>query len=239
MRIQPLTLAVLALAATGLTSCAPVVLGGAATAAYVGLQDRPVGQTAEDTKIKVAIKDKLTNANFAYLTDVGIDVFYGDVLLTGIVPDTQSGEQVLELVRSTGGVKKVYNELFVGARYTARQKAQDAWIAAQLQPRLLMAEDSYPLNYIMSTVNGHVYIIGSVGSSAEHEHTLHVLRTTRGVVQVHDYLTIANPSASGTPGAPASGGAAAVAPKTTGSMRVGNTIYQTHSPDPLEAVDLE
>jgi osmotically-inducible protein OsmY len=186
-----LLLAALALASTSLAGCAaPLVVGAAASAGYVGLQNRPTKQVAADTEVKVRIKDQLAQAQFAYLTDVGIDVFYGDVLLTGVVPTNAEGERVLEAVRRSPGVKKVYNELFVGSAYTTGQKAKDAWIATQIQPRLLGARDAYPLNYLITTVNNHVYIMGDTVTQGEKDHVLHILRTTRGVQQVHDYLIV-------------------------------------------------
>lgn len=195
------TRAGLALASVGLVMlggcAAPLVVGAAATAGYVGLQDRPTSQIASDTDIKVRVKDLLTQQKFNYFSDVGIDVFYGNVLLTGILPTQSDGEQVLKVVQSTPGVKKVYNELFIGAAYSAGQKAKDAWISAQIQPRLIGSQGVFPLNYMITVTNNHVYIIGSCNTSDERNHVLHLLRTTRGVTQVHDYLVL-----SGELGAP-------------------------------------
>jgi osmotically-inducible protein OsmY len=178
-------------AATSLAGCAlPVVLGAGAAAGYVGLQQRPAKQIAADTDLKLSIKNNLSAQKFSYMGDIGIDVFYGDVLLTGVVPTQAEGDQVLDIVRRTEGVKKVYNELFFGAAYTAAQKAKDAWISTQLQPRLIGTEDAYPLNYLITVVNSHVYVMGSVETITEKQHVLHVIRTTNGVQQVHDYLVL-------------------------------------------------
>lgn len=203
MRHTLLTLTVTALLATSLSGCVvPVVAGGAAAAGYVGLQDRPAAQIAKDTDIKLSIKKHLADKKFEYVADIGVDVYYNDVLLTGIVPDAAGGEQVLEIARRTEGVKRVYNELFVGAKYSMRQKASDAWVLAQIQPRLLGSENAFPLNYLISVVNGHVYVLGSVSGSEEHRHTLHILRTTRGVKQVHDYLVMNGETDPNKPQAP-------------------------------------
>ena len=176
---------------TQLAACpAPILFGAAATGAYIGLQERDAAQVAKDTKIKVHIKDKLTSTNFKYLSNITVNVFEGDVLLTGIVPDREAGEHVLALTRSTTDVQRVYNELLVGNSYPAKQKARDVWISTQIKPRLLGNRQTFPINYNVSVVNGHVYIIGYTTSDVEHEHVLHVLRTTQGVVQVHDYLRI-------------------------------------------------
>lgn len=179
------------LASTVLGGCAaPLVIGAAATAGYVGLQARPAKQVANDTDLKVRLKDNLGHLKAGYLANIGVDVFYGDVLLTGVVPTQAQGDQILQLVRQTPGVKKVYNELFVGAAYTTAQRAKDAWILTQIQPRLIGTRDAYPLNYMVSVVNNNVYVMGVCGSTTEKEHVLHVLATTAGVQKVHDYLTV-------------------------------------------------
>ncbi|MFZ2620130.1 MAG: BON domain-containing protein [Alphaproteobacteria bacterium] len=190
------SLAVLLGFAPHLAGCAApgVAMGLAATGAYVGLQERSSAQVALDAKMKVHILDRLSSAKLSYVSDVGVTVFEGDVLLTGIVPNKQQGLQVLELVRAVPDVKRVYNELFVGADYPTKQQAQDTWIYAQIQPRLMGNRQTFPINYAISVVNGHAYIMGYVVATEEHEHVLHILRTTKGVVQVHDYLRL---SASG------------------------------------------
>jgi osmotically-inducible protein OsmY len=190
--LLPAAYCLLPLVALATSACFPLILGAGAGAGYVGLQDRPVGQTTEDTGLKISLKNNLTRLNSIYLTDIGIDVYYGDVLLTGIVATHDDGEKVLDTVRRTPGVKHVYNELFVGSAYTPAQKTRDAWISAEIQPRLFGAKDAYPLNYLITVVNNNVYIMGSASTPAEHEHVLHILRTTKGVTAVHDYLTIAN-----------------------------------------------
>lgn len=193
--------AALMLAATSLAGCGvPLVLGAVAGAGYVGLQQRSTEQVASDAAIKLALKNEITKRYYQYFADVGVDVFYGDVLLTGIVPTQAEGEKILDLARRTQGVKKVYNELFEGAAYTTTQKTKDAWIAAQIKPRLIGAKDAYPLNYLITVVNSHVYIMGSTATAAEKNHVLHIIRTVKGVQQVHDYLAIeGDPTQEGRP----------------------------------------
>lgn len=187
-------------ATTSLGGCAaPLVIGAAATAGYVGLQTRPSGQVAADTDTKVRIKSYLTQTDYRYLSDIGIDVFYGDVLVTGIVPTADDGQVVIDTIKKTQGVRKVYNELFVGSAYSAAQKAKDAWIITQIQPRLIGTKGVYPLNYMVSSVNNHVYVLGTVTTADERTNVLHLLRTTPGVQQVHDYLMLETETPEGRP----------------------------------------
>ncbi|MCA3244718.1 MAG: BON domain-containing protein [Alphaproteobacteria bacterium] len=183
-----------------LTGCGvPMVLGAGAAAGYVGLQTRPSGQVAADTDTKVRVKAALASKNYRFLGDIGTDVFYNDVLVTGVVPTRAEGEQVIALIQGTTGVRKVYNELFVGDAYTTAQRAKDAWIAAQIKPRLIGTKGVFPLNYMISVVNNHVYALGSVSGADERNNVLHLLRTTPGVAQVHDYLVIVSPTPEGKP----------------------------------------
>lgn len=201
----------------------PMAMGAAATAGYVGLQARPTEQIARDTKIKLLIKDKLASIKFSYLSDVGVDVFMNDVLLTGIVPTRDDGETVLDIARRTEGVNKVYNELFVGTTYSTAQKARDTWIATQIQPRLVGDRETFPLNYLLNVVNGHVYVIGSAGTPEEYKHVLHILSTVNGVQQVHDYIRLG-----------------AITPEQTGNVATGARNWLSkasvngQAPDPLK-----
>jgi osmotically-inducible protein OsmY len=177
----------------------PLIMGAGAAAGYVGLQTRPSGQVAADTDTKVRIKSYLAQKDYRFLGDIGTDVFYGDVLVTGVVPTREQGEEIITLISKTQGVRKVYNELFVGSSYTTAQRAKDAWIAAQIKPRLIGTKGVYPLNYMISVVNNHVYALGSVETADERANALHLLRTTPGVAQVHDYLVIVSPTPEGKP----------------------------------------
>jgi osmotically-inducible protein OsmY len=201
--LNPLKLALWGTALSGamlVSACgAPLLMGAAGTAAYVGLQNRPTKQVAADSEVKVRVMSALGQKDYRFLGDVGVDVFYNDVLVTGVVPTRALGEEIIEIISRTQGVRKVYNELFVGDAYTTGQRAKDAWIAAQIKPRLIGTKGVYPLNYMISVVNNHVYALGSVSTADERNNVLHILRTTNGVTQVHDYLVIIAPTEEGRP----------------------------------------
>lgn len=184
----------LALGTIGLVGCAaPLFVGAAGAAGYASVQDRGAKQTVVDLGTLTHIKDRLTNTDYRYFSDINVIVYENEVLLTGIVPDRSAGEEVLQVVQETPGVERIYNEILVGSGYTFSQKAQDAWINAQIQPRILGADDVYQVNYHLSVVNGHVYVIGAAQTQAERQHVLHILRTVKGVKQVHDYVRLTDP----------------------------------------------
>lgn len=181
----------LGLTQAGCLPAAPIVIGAAGTGAYLTAQERDVRQGVVDNKISLHIKGKLADKRFAYLTSINIDVLNGDVLLTGIVPTADAGGEVLDIVRRTPDVKNIYNELFVAPAYPASRKAKDTWLATKIKGRLFGDSQIYQVNYMISVVNSHVYVFGLALSDEEHAHVIHTLRTTPGVAQVHDYITLA------------------------------------------------
>lgn len=172
----------------------PLAVGAAGTGAYLGVQERGAKQALTDNKISLHIKKRLTETKGSYFSSISADVLHGNVLLSGIVPTAEAGGEVLDIVRRTPDVKNIYNELFVAPAYPASRKAKDVWLATKIKARLFGEREVYQVNYILSVVNSHVYVLGLAGSDAEHAHVVHVLRTTPGVAQVHDYIQLA-PSA--------------------------------------------
>lgn len=166
-----------------------VVAGGAATAGYMSVQERGAKSAFFDTKLKTHIKERLTSRHYKYLTNIGTSVLEGEVLLTGVVPSMSAKNEVIQTVRNTPKVKRVYDELIIG-KYNSSYYAKDAAISFQIAGRMANAADIFAINYEKEVVKGEVYIIGIATSQAEMERVLHVARTTKGVKRVHNYVRL-------------------------------------------------
>jgi hyperosmotically inducible protein len=174
------------------SGCLPVVLGGVAAAGYISSQERGVKAAVSDLTIKTHIKDKLTAQHYQYLTQVEVSVLKGGVLLTGVVENSKAAVEVESVVQSVEGVKEVYNELFTDGYYPAKQYTEDAWISTQVKSLMFANENIKSVNYNIHVVNGHVYVFGFARSTSEIETIKHLLRTTKGVKQVHNYIKVYN-----------------------------------------------
>ena len=166
-----------------------VVAGGAATAGYMSVQERGAKTAFFDTKLKTHIKERLTSRHYKYLTNIGTAVLESEVLLTGVVPSITSKNEVVQTVRNTPKVRRVYDELIIGS-YTSSDYAKDSVISFQIAGRMANAADIFAINYEKEVVKGEVYIIGIATSQAEMERVLHVARTTKGVKRVHNYIRL-------------------------------------------------
>src|SRR5690606_31753093 len=107
----------------------PVVLGGAAVAGTMALQERGFKAGVNDTKVKASIKDALAGVNANYLGQVGVDVLQGNVLLTGVVGSDGESAEIVATVKQNPDIGAVYNELMVGG-YGATEISHDTWISA-------------------------------------------------------------------------------------------------------------
>jgi osmotically-inducible protein OsmY len=175
-----------------ITGCAPLIVGGAATAGYLAIQERGAKTAVIDSKIKTHIKDRLFSKDYHYLTDIGVNVLQGNVLLTGVATDEASKENVERITRLTKGVNNVANNILVADDYTTAQYTKDSWISTQFKTRLLGAKDVYSVNYLTDTVMGNIYILGIAATESEKERVLHIARTTKGVQQVFNYIQVSS-----------------------------------------------
>lgn len=199
MKIKPIYAVCLSstlLSSVFVAGCAPLIVGGVATAGYMSLQDRGVKAALWDTKVKTHIKERLTSKRYQYATEVGVSVIQGRVLLTGVVENAASAVEVEKIARAVEGVNDVYNELFTDGIYPADQYSKDTWMATHLRGRLIGAEDINATNYIVSVVNGEAYIMGLTASTSERERVLHIARTTKGVTVAHNYVKLIEVSKS-------------------------------------------
>jgi osmotically-inducible protein OsmY len=186
--MRALTL-LLILATPLLTGCAGLVVGAAATGGVLAVQERGFKTATSDIKIATEVKERHANLDPELVARVSVNVLQNDVLLTGVAPTTSAMEKVVELTENHPKVDRVYNELMV-VDYPAKQIAKDSWTATQARARMLGSADIYTVNYSIEVFHGQLYVIGIAKSNAEKERALHVLRTTRGVDKVYDYIRL-------------------------------------------------
>jgi osmotically-inducible protein OsmY len=178
------------IASLSITACVPIILGGAAAAGYLAVQERGAKTAVIDSKIKTHIKDRLFGTDYRYLTDIGVNVLQGNVLLTGVAKDQKAVDEVEKITRTTKDVKNVANNIIIAEKYSASQYSRDSWIATQFKTRMVGAKDVYSINYLTDTVMGNIYILGLAGTESEKERVLHIARTTKGVQQVYNYIRV-------------------------------------------------
>lgn len=208
-----------------LGGCVVAAVGGVAAAGaaggYVAGQERGVKGTVSDMQIKAGIQQRWAAIKPPLpMTQMDATVYEGRVLLTGTVPTAAAKARAERVATRTRGVRAVYDELTVGPPESGWQAAKDTWITTRLRSNLVFASHVRSVNYLIDTVRGTVYLIGSARTQHELDRVTNIARYTPDVKRVVSFVEIrpgvpavAQRPAPPTNLAPADGGAAApVAP---------------------------
>ncbi len=180
-------------AALGLQGCTGVVVGAGATAGVAAYSDRGIEGAAKDLKIEASILGSYLEKNQMLPIKIGVEVYEGRALLTGIAEDEQMRANAVKLAWTASGIREVLNEIqLVGGG--AVNLAKDSWITAQLKTQITFNKDIMAVNYVVETVNGTVYLIGIAQSQAELDRVLAHAREIDYVQNVISHVRIKGPS---------------------------------------------
>jgi osmotically-inducible protein OsmY len=199
-------------------------LGAAGGAGYAANQERGVGGTFDDFKVKTDIESAWLQANPNLQKDCNVAVYEGRVLLTGNTPTAGLRAQAQQVASTVPGVRVVYNAIEVAPPESVWSSAKDAWITSEVRSNLIFNGHIKSENYTVETADRSVYLIGSARSQAELDAATNMARYVPGVKRVVSYVevrpgmppgsqpaTAAVPAVAGA-GAPPPAAAAPVAP---------------------------
>ena len=149
-----------------LAGCAGAVASAGAAAGLAAYEERPIKTIARDAKIGAQLRVALLEESEQHFAKIGIEVFEGRVLLTGVVEAEKMRADAVGLAWKTGSVKAVLNEIFIGSS-SLMDTAKDTWITTQLISKMTFDKDILAINYSVETVAGTVYLIGIAQNQAE------------------------------------------------------------------------
>lgn len=186
-----------------------VALGASAAA-----QDRPAMTAVKDAWITTQVQAKYFGDSVVKGRNIDVDTRNGVVTLTGEVSSAAERQRAIAKAKEVDGVSRVEDRLTVSARkaddkldkakYKADAKADktgdkldrldneisDAWITTKVQSKYYLDSDVKGLQMDVTTNGGVVTLTGKVGSAAERQKALSLAKSTDGVKQVIDKLTV-------------------------------------------------
>ncbi|MBS0444881.1 MAG: BON domain-containing protein [Proteobacteria bacterium] len=170
-------------AATLLSACAPLVIGGAMVgASLVAIDRRSSGTQLDDQSIELKAVNRIADA----VGDRGhaIATSYNRVLLlSGEVPTLGDKVKVEQNVSTIEGVTSVVNELLVGPSTSLSERSNDTVITSKVKAAFLDAKDLQANVFKVVTERGIVYLMGVV-SEREASRAAEVARGVGGVQKV-------------------------------------------------------
>jgi osmotically-inducible protein OsmY len=201
--------------------CLPVLLSGCLVVAaagtgsgigYVATEDRSLRQNADDIVTCTQAIQLWAQFNSQLNDDLNCHTYQGRMLVTGNVPSQAWRDEAIKRAWQAKNVKEVYDEITVGSGQGFMSDAHDAVTTQTLKAELLTDGDVHSNNYIVTTENRVVYIIGSAHSEAEKQRVIDRARALSGVRRVITYIRInaaAQPATAGNGAANANPSAAA------------------------------
>ena len=187
--LKPITGVLFFILLATLSGCVSMVVGSAASIGVAGMEERPLKVHAKDIAVAAKIRYNLIEASEKFITSVGVEVYEGKALITGVVENEEMRAQALKLIWKTDGVKDVYNELQVGD-IRIRNMMKDGWVTAQLQSKITFDKDVLAINYSIETVSGTVYLIGIAKSQREVDRVIAHARSLGYVKRVISHVRI-------------------------------------------------
>jgi osmotically-inducible protein OsmY len=229
----PLAAGAMALAAASLSGCILAAAGAGAGAGYQLTAERPVTDQVRDAGLAAAIQQSWKEFNPQLHEDLSTTVYEGRVLLTGVVPSEDWRGEAVKRAWKVDGVKEVYDEIQVGPEENFQEDVSDDAITSKLKAQLIADGDVKSINYLVTTVKGVVYIMGTARSNAERDRVVDHARNIGDVKRVVSYVQIRSgeppkPETAARPAAPA---AAAATPAASGGA--------VSLPTPRQSIDVE
>ena len=198
-----------------LSGCLVVAAAGTGTSiGYVATEDRSLRQNADDIVTCTQAIQLWAQFNTQLNDDLNCHTYDGRMLVTGNVPTEAWRDEAIKRAWRAKNVKEVYDEITVGQGSGFMTDAHDAVTTQKLKAELLTDSGVRSNNYIITTENRVVYIIGSAHSEAEKQLVIDHARAMSGVRRVITYIRIdANaPAAAGNTGTPPAGTTASAPP---------------------------
>ena len=190
---RALPLLVLA-AATSLSGCAAVLLGGAFIGGSLVVMDRrSTGTQVDDESIELKSVNRV-NEVLGDRGRVSVTSYNRLVLITGEVPDAAAKAKVEQAVSRIENVRGIVNELAVGFSSSIGTRSNDTLITSKVKASLIDAKDLQSNSFKVVTERGIVYLMGVV-TEREAKRAADVARGVGGVVKVVRVFDIVSESA--------------------------------------------
>lgn len=167
-----------------------VIVGGAATGAFVAADRRQAEIVAGDERVGLTALSRVGD-RFGDKVHLNVTSYNYNVLLTGEVPDAQTKAEIEKIVMRIPQVKGVVNELQVAGPATMTSRGNDTYLTGRVKGAFV-TENKFAANFVkVVTEAGVVYLLGLV-TRKEADDATAIARSTSGVkkvVRVFEYLT--------------------------------------------------
>lgn len=172
----------LTVAASLMSACAPLLVGGAMVGgALVATDRRTAGTQLEDEAI--ALKGAIRAREVSPAGHINITSYNRLALISGEVPNDVDRRAVEQVVSKIDNLRSVVNELAVAGNSALGVRSSDTLISGKVKASFVDAKDLHAQSIRVVTERGVVYLLGIV-TEREAARAAEVTRTISGVQKV-------------------------------------------------------
>jgi osmotically-inducible protein OsmY len=183
-----------------LSSCVETIVISSGVGAGLAYREKTVDQTRNDIKIATKIGLKFIKNGLKNIgNSIDITVNEGRVMLTGIVRDPNKAKLAQDLCWQVKDVNEVIDEIKIDE--TGKLKIQDFasalfdyLLTTEIETKFAIAKDLRTLNYQITTVDNHVYLLGVAINEKEMNRAVAIASKVRGVSKVVNHIILADDS---------------------------------------------
>lgn len=176
---------------TGISGCSTFVSATRETPIEENEGRRTLGNYIEDNSIEFKSKVNVNKGSDALrASNININSFNGQVLLTGQVPNEATKTEAEQVVNVLREIRKIHNELEIEGPTSLMIRANDTYLTGRVKAQLLADNRTEGMRIKVVTENGTVYLMGLV-TPAEADVAVDVIRGIVGVrriVKVFEYI---------------------------------------------------
>lgn len=170
-------------AATALTACAPLLIGGAMVGgSMVAVDRRTSGAQIDDQTIELKGLKRVSDA-IGDRGSVSLTSYNHVVLLTGTVTSEADKAAVERAVGAIESVRSVVNELVIGTAASFGNRSSDTVLTGKVKASFVDAKDLQVNAFKVVTERGIVYLMGRV-TEREANRAADIARGVGGVTKV-------------------------------------------------------
>ena len=182
-------LIIITLSLLNLISCTQVMIGGATSGGVVLLQERSAKQAAIDLLAKTQIEEAMFSTSYDKLfSKIRVIVYEGKALLVGTVEKIDNKENAENIAWKTKNIKEVANYIQIG-KTNLVDYIKDTRISLEFKAKLLTDKDISEVNFISTTENRVLYVIGIATSEVE-EKVINHASEVAGVKKIINLIKI-------------------------------------------------
>ena len=166
-----------------------VVVGGAATGAFVADDRRQAEVVAGDERVGLTALSRVGD-RFGDKVHLNVTSYNYNVLLTGEVPDAQTKAEIEKIAMQIPKVKGVVNDLQVAGPSSLSARGNDTYLTGRVKAAFVTGNKFHANRVKVVTESAVVYLLGLV-THQEADDATAIARSTSGVkkvVRVFEYL---------------------------------------------------